>query len=57
MQAAGDTKTAKFPTKLRRNYPRSRNGCLTCRQRKKKVSLLITCHTIACVRLTSSAMR
>ncbi|EPE07504.1 c6 transcription factor [Ophiostoma piceae UAMH 11346] len=36
MQAAGDTKTAKFPTKLRRNYPRSRNGCLTCRHRKKK---------------------
>ncbi|CAK7220921.1 hypothetical protein SEUCBS140593_004398 [Sporothrix eucalyptigena] len=32
----GETKTAKYPTKLRRNYPRSRNGCLTCRQRKKK---------------------
>ncbi|KAL1891737.1 hypothetical protein Sste5346_007487 [Sporothrix stenoceras] len=34
--AVGETKTAKYPTKLRRNYPRSRNGCLTCRQRKKK---------------------
>lgn len=34
--AVGDPKTAKYPTKLRRNYPRSRNGCLTCRQRKKK---------------------
>ncbi|CAK7216935.1 hypothetical protein SBRCBS47491_002992 [Sporothrix bragantina] len=34
--AVGETKTAKYPTKLRRNQPRSRNGCLTCRQRKKK---------------------
>ncbi|ERT00096.1 hypothetical protein HMPREF1624_03465 [Sporothrix schenckii ATCC 58251] len=34
--AVRETKTAKYPTKLRRNYPRSRNGCLTCRQRKKK---------------------
>ena len=31
-------KTAKYPTKLRKNYPRSRNGCLTCRKRKKKAS-------------------
>ncbi|CAK7271743.1 hypothetical protein SEPCBS119000_004763 [Sporothrix epigloea] len=32
----GGSKTAKYPTKLRRNQPRSRSGCLTCRQRKKK---------------------
>ncbi|KAF4447796.1 Transcriptional activator protein UGA3 [Fusarium austroafricanum] len=27
---------APFPTKWRRNYPRSKNGCLTCRTKRKK---------------------
>ncbi|KAI6750759.1 hypothetical protein HG530_014209 [Fusarium avenaceum] len=27
---------APFPTKWRRNHPRSRNGCLTCRTKRKK---------------------
>ncbi|KAK2751267.1 C6 transcription factor [Colletotrichum kahawae] len=28
--------TAKFPTKYRRNTPRSKNGCLSCRARRRK---------------------
>ncbi|KAK2017593.1 hypothetical protein LZ32DRAFT_550928 [Colletotrichum eremochloae] len=27
---------ARFPTKFRRNFPRSKGGCLTCRTRRKK---------------------
>ncbi|KAK2051492.1 hypothetical protein LY76DRAFT_528512, partial [Colletotrichum caudatum] len=27
---------ARFPTKFRRNFPRSKEGCLTCRTRRKK---------------------
>ncbi|CVK85243.1 uncharacterized protein FPRN_06880 [Fusarium proliferatum] len=30
------SKGAKYPTKHRRNYPRSRSGCLVCRTRRKK---------------------
>ncbi|KAH6951998.1 hypothetical protein DER45DRAFT_577430 [Fusarium avenaceum] len=29
-------KGATYPTKHRRNYPRSKSGCLTCRERRKK---------------------
>lgn len=30
------TQGATYPTKHRRNHPRSKNGCLTCRGRRKK---------------------
>ncbi|SCO42971.1 uncharacterized protein FFMR_07131 [Fusarium fujikuroi] len=35
-QQKASFKGAKYPTKHRRNYPRSRSGCLVCRTRRKK---------------------
>ncbi|OHE94205.1 C6 zinc finger domain-containing protein [Colletotrichum orchidophilum] len=40
---------ARFPTKYRRNFPRSKNGCLTCRARRKKCDECKPCCT-PCIR-------
>jgi hypothetical protein len=37
INAMASTTPAKFPTTFRRRHARSKTGCLTCRQRKKKV--------------------
>lgn len=40
---------ARYPTKYRRNIPRSKNGCLTCRARRKKCDERRPCCT-SCAR-------
>ncbi|XEV07189.1 hypothetical protein FSHL1_012476 [Fusarium sambucinum] len=35
-QQSSASKGAAYPTKYRRNQPRSKNGCLTCRSKRKK---------------------
>lgn len=35
-QQSQPCKGAAYPTKYRRNQPRSKNGCLTCRSKRKK---------------------
>ena len=42
-------KGAAYPKQYRRNYPRSRDGCLTCRAKRKKCDKVKPCCN-ACVR-------